>query len=114
MAPRKLHIKSTQHTQLYTKALKRNSCGARHYPTPGRIYFFCWLQILKLNYVFFYEEIINVNSSDPDQAQCLIGPELGPNCLHSLQQRTKIATSKRRVESGDKNSTCPLVILSEI
>ena len=37
------------------------------------------------------------NSLDPDQARCSVGPDLGPNCLQSYQQMTKVASSGEKV-----------------
>ena len=38
------------------------------------------------------------NGLDPDQDRCHVGPDLGPNCLQSYQQTSKVPASKE----GDK------------
>ena len=37
------------------------------------------------------------NSFDPDQAQCFVGPDLGPNCFQRLSADDKVVTSGERV-----------------
>ena len=37
------------------------------------------------------------NSLYPDQARHFVGPDLGPNCLQSYQQTTKVTASGQRV-----------------
>ena len=37
------------------------------------------------------------NSFDPDQAQCFVGADLGPNCFQRLSADDKVVTSGERV-----------------
>ena len=37
----------------------------------------------------FFNAIMVSNSLDPDQAQCLVGPDLGPNCLQRFSADNK-------------------------
>ena len=57
-------------------------------PTYFFMLFCCLLNFFAVNiYERFFQGAIRVsNSSDPDQAQCFVGPDLGKNCLHSYQQ----------------------------
>ena len=42
------------------------------------------------------------NSLGPDQDQCSVCPDLGPNCLHRLSadDKQQVATSKERVKKA--------------
>ena len=58
---------------------------------------FCRLPIFFFKIIFFikifreYHHMIRVsNKLDPDQAQCFVGTDLGPNCLQGYQQTTPV------------------------
>ena len=56
----------------------------------GNIGAFCRLMIsFKIN---FFETVLK--SLDPDQARCIVGPDLDPNCLQTLSAED---TSRHRV-----------------
>ena len=57
--------------------------------------------------VFLKNSIRNIirvaNSLDQNQAQHFVGPDLGPNCLQSYQQMTKVTSSMQRVTVPSKS-----------
>ena len=38
------------------------------------------------------------NSLDPNQAECFVGPDVGPNCLQRLSADEKVTASVERVK----------------
>ena len=48
------------------------------------------------------------NGMDPDQDRHSVSTDLGPNCLQSNRQTTKIATRKERVKY-EYNDICQLL-----
>ena len=50
------------------------------------------------------------NSFDPDQAKCLVRPDLGTNCLHGHQQTAKHVTNRLRVQEFKEIKSATMII----